>query len=113
MLDARRFLPVHIVRGALYTVCVYLMTKYDMMVKHVMIKHGVMASQGPTLYPKGIVSEQPERFFVSELIREKIFALYEQEVPYCTQASADTVIVFCFALPLVYIFICICLFVPA
>lgn len=41
--------------------------------------------EGPTLYPKNIISEQPERFFVSECIREQIFLLTQQEVPYCTQ----------------------------
>lgn len=41
--------------------------------------------EGPTLYPKDMVSEQPERFFVSEIIREKIFLNYQQEIPYCTQ----------------------------
>ena len=30
------------------------------------------------------VSEHPERFFVGEIIREKIFQLYQQEIPYCT-----------------------------
>ena len=40
---------------------------------------------GPTLYSKDSVSEQPERFFVSELIREKIFFLYDKEVPYSSQ----------------------------
>ena len=34
--------------------------------------------------PQDTVSEHPERFFVSEIIREKIFQLYEQEIPYCT-----------------------------
>ena len=29
-----------------------------------------------------IVSEQPERFFVSEIIRKHIFLQYQQEVPY-------------------------------
>ena len=43
--------------------------------------------EGPTLYPKKIVSEQPERFFVAELIRERIFLLYEQEVPYSVQVG--------------------------
>lgn len=43
--------------------------------------------EGPTLYPKGMVSEQPERFFVSELVREKIFLLYSQEVPYSVQVQ--------------------------
>ena len=30
------------------------------------------------------VSEHPERFFVAEIIREKIFQQYQQEIPYCT-----------------------------
>ena len=40
---------------------------------------------GPTLYPKDAVSEHPERFFIAEIIREKIFLQYSQEVPYSTQ----------------------------
>lgn len=44
----------------------------------------------PSLYPKDIVAEQTERFFVAELIREKIFNLYAQEVPYgCQVEIAD------------------------
>jgi GTP-binding protein Era len=31
-----------------------------------------------------VISEQSERFFVSEIIREKIFEKYEQEIPYST-----------------------------
>jgi hypothetical protein len=34
-----------------------------------------------------IVSEQPERFFVAELIREKIFLQYDQEIPYSVQVG--------------------------
>ena len=40
---------------------------------------------GPTLYPKDEVSEHPDRFFIAEIIREKIFLQYQQEVPYSTQ----------------------------
>ena len=40
---------------------------------------------GPTLYPKDAISEHPERFFVAEIIREKIFLQYAQEIPYSTQ----------------------------
>lgn len=42
---------------------------------------------GPAFYPKEMISEQPERFFVAEIIREKIFKLYRQEVPYSTQVE--------------------------
>lgn len=38
--------------------------------------------EGPKFYPDDIVSEETERFFVAEIIREKIFELYEDEVPY-------------------------------
>lgn len=38
----------------------------------------------PPLYPTDIVSEQNERFFVSEIIREKIFLLTQEEIPYST-----------------------------
>ncbi len=35
----------------------------------------------PPYYPADAVSEQPERFFAAELIREKIFTLFREEVP--------------------------------
>jgi len=41
----------------------------------------------PPFYPKEMVSEQPERFFVAEIIREKIFKHFQQEVPYSTQVN--------------------------
>lgn len=36
-------------------------------------------------YPDDIVSEENERFFVSEIIREKILELYEEEIPYSVE----------------------------
>ncbi|KAL5557331.1 hypothetical protein UlMin_039567 [Ulmus minor] len=42
---------------------------------------------GPAYYPKDIVSEHPERFFVSEIVREKIFKQYRNEVPYACQVN--------------------------
>ncbi len=43
-----------------------------------------MMPHHPALYPLDIVSEHPERFFISEMIREKIFELYREEIPYST-----------------------------
>ncbi|HCV43948.1 MAG TPA: GTPase Era [Bacteroidetes bacterium] len=40
--------------------------------------------QHQPFYPLDIVSEQSERFFVAEIIREKIFEKYQQEIPYST-----------------------------
>ncbi|RAL49229.1 hypothetical protein DM860_014447 [Cuscuta australis] len=42
---------------------------------------------GPPYYPKGIASEHPERFFVAEIVREKIFMQCRHEVPYACQVN--------------------------
>ena len=38
--------------------------------------------EGPVYYPKDQLTDRPERFFVSEIIREKILLFYKQEIPY-------------------------------
>lgn len=38
--------------------------------------------EGPRLYPQDIPTDVTERFIASEIIREKIFHLTSQEVPY-------------------------------
>ncbi len=38
--------------------------------------------ENPSFYPDDIVADENERFFVSEIIREKILELYQEEVPY-------------------------------
>ncbi len=38
----------------------------------------------PPFYPADVMSEQPERFFAAELISEKIFKQFSQEIPYST-----------------------------
>ncbi|WP_022834444.1 GTPase Era [Salisaeta longa] len=43
--------------------------------------------QGPPFYPKDMISEHPERFFVAEIIREKVFQLFHQEIPYSVQVN--------------------------
>ncbi|XP_076897819.1 GTPase ERA-like, chloroplastic [Bidens hawaiensis] len=42
---------------------------------------------GPALYPKDITSEHPERFFIGEIVREKIFMQFRNEVPYACQVN--------------------------
>jgi len=39
----------------------------------------------PAFYDKDTLTDRSERFFVSEIIREKIFKLYEKEIPYSTE----------------------------
>lgn len=43
--------------------------------------------EGPPYYPKDEISDKSERFFASEIIREKILLLYKQEVPYSCEVS--------------------------
>lgn len=39
----------------------------------------------PPYYGKDELTDKSERFFVSEIIREKVFKLYEKEIPYSTE----------------------------
>lgn len=40
--------------------------------------------QGPKYFPDDQMTDQPERFIVSELVREKVFELTKEEIPYST-----------------------------
>ena len=44
---------------------------------------------GYPFYPEDTITDQPERFFVAEIIREKIFQNYGDEVPYSTAVVID------------------------
>ena len=45
--------------------------------------------EGPEYYPKDQLTDRPERFFVSEIIREKILEQYKQEIPYSTEVVVE------------------------
>ncbi len=45
--------------------------------------------EGPVYYPKNQFTDRPERFFVSEIIREKILINYYQEIPYSCEVVVD------------------------
>jgi GTP-binding protein Era len=44
----------------------------------------------PPYFPKDEFTDRTERFFASEIIREKIFLNYEQEIPYSAEVSIDS-----------------------
>lgn len=46
--------------------------------------------EGPPYYPPDQLSEHPERFFISEIVREAIFHQFRDEVPYATQVVVVT-----------------------
>ncbi|MCG8473774.1 MAG: GTPase Era [Desulfobacterales bacterium] len=45
--------------------------------------------EGPPFYPEDVITDLPERFFVAEMIREKVFRLTGQEIPYSTAVTVD------------------------
>ena len=45
--------------------------------------------EGSFLYPAEDMSDRPERFFTAELIREKVFELFSEEIPYSTCVVVD------------------------
>ena len=45
--------------------------------------------EGPRLFPEDMVTDLPERFLAAELIREKIFHLTREEIPYATAVAIE------------------------
>lgn len=45
--------------------------------------------EGPFLFPEDELATQPVRFFVEEMIRETVFEVYGQEVPYSTAVRIE------------------------
>lgn len=45
---------------------------------------------GPAYYPKDQLTDKPERFFVSEIIREKILKCYRKEIPYSVEIVVES-----------------------
>ncbi len=46
--------------------------------------------EGPVYYPKDQLTDKSERFFASEIIREKILMRYKQEIPYSCEVLIET-----------------------
>ena len=45
--------------------------------------------EGPMYYPKDAITDEPERFIISEIIREKIFLLTKEEIPHSVAVDID------------------------
>lgn len=46
--------------------------------------------ESPPFFPKDELTDKPMRFFVSEIIREKIFLNYKKEVPYSCEVAVES-----------------------
>lgn len=45
--------------------------------------------EGPRYYPEGELTDQTERFLAAEIIREKVFLLTREEIPYGTAVTVE------------------------
>jgi len=45
--------------------------------------------EGQPFYPPDAVADRPERFFAAEFIREAVFNLYGEEIPYSTAVAVE------------------------
>ena len=46
--------------------------------------------EGPAYFPKDQLTDRPERFFVAEIIREKILQHYKKEIPYSVEVETES-----------------------
>ena len=46
--------------------------------------------ESPAFYPKDELSDRSQRFFISEIIREKILLNFSQEIPYSTECVVES-----------------------
>ncbi|MBW2574113.1 MAG: GTPase Era [Deltaproteobacteria bacterium] len=46
--------------------------------------------KGPAFFPEDTLTDLPERFIAAEMIREKVFRLTGQEIPYSTAVTLDS-----------------------
>ncbi len=48
--------------------------------------------EGPAYFPKDQITDKPERFFVNEIIREKILIHFKKEIPYSVEVMTESFI---------------------
>ena len=59
-------------------------------VDKIMSEITAMLPFGTPYFPSDALTDKPERFFVSEIIREKILLNYEKEIPYSVEIVVET-----------------------
>ena len=61
-------------------------TQIDELVKEMV----ALLPEGPKYYPEENITDMPERFIAAEMIREKVFRLTEQEIPYGVAVTVES-----------------------
>ena len=57
----------------------------DLLLKRI----GELLPESPAFFDKDQLTDKPARFFVSEIIREKILLFYDKEIPYCVEVVVE------------------------
>ncbi len=58
-------------------------------IKEVFERIIALLPESPAFYPKDQLTDKPERFFVNEIIREKILLQYKKEIPYSVEIDTE------------------------
>lgn len=61
----------------------------DFNLDHVFKRIVELLPEGPPYFPKDSLTDKTERFFVSEIIREKILLNYQKEIPYSVEIEIE------------------------
>jgi len=72
--------------SAIYPVSV----KENFNVKTILDKLEALSPISPPFFPKDQITDKPERFFVNEIIREKILNFYKKEIPYSVEVVTNS-----------------------
>ena len=64
--------------------------KENFNVKTVLEYLKILSPISPPYFPKDQITDKPERFFVNEIIREKILKFYKKEIPYAVEVVTNS-----------------------
>ncbi len=64
--------------------------KYGTQVEELLDAMEALLPKGPPFFPEESITDLPERFITAEIIREKVFRLTGQEIPYSTAVTVDS-----------------------
>ena len=59
-------------------------------VDQLLLKLEDLLPPGPPYFPEDVLTDMPERFIVAELIREKVFRLTGEEIPYAAAVTVES-----------------------
>jgi GTP-binding protein Era len=63
--------------------------KHGTQVEQLLTEMEALLPPGPPYFPEETLTDMPERFVAAEMIREKVFRLTGQEIPYSTAITVD------------------------